>query len=177
MPKVIMGIGIPGSGKTKVLKKMADEYGYFYICPDDIRLEMTGNADNQTKNKEVWDEAYRRMEQKLKDGKTIVFDATFTDRRSRAICLNFARKFGASKVQGIYLDTPLEIAKKRNAERKRVLPEYVLERMQGNLDYEPLELKEGFDSIFTLDEYHRLMGAELKNGENKIERKFNMKAK
>jgi len=38
MKKVIMGIGIPGSGKTTILKEFADKNGYEYICPDDIRL-------------------------------------------------------------------------------------------------------------------------------------------
>ena len=56
MKKLIMGIGIPGSEKTTVLKTFAEKYNYSYICPDDIRLELTGmgaiilNSNHQVYN-------------------------------------------------------------------------------------------------------------------------------
>lgn len=106
MTKVIMGIGIPGSGKTTILKKVANDYGYSYICPDDIRLELTGDINDQSKNKEVWEESYRRLEKNLKEGKTVVFDATFAKVSTREECINLAHKFGANKIQGIYIDSP-----------------------------------------------------------------------
>lgn len=50
MSKVIVGIGLPGSGKTTALKPFADKNSYIYICPDDIRAELTGNPADQSKN-------------------------------------------------------------------------------------------------------------------------------
>jgi dephospho-CoA kinase len=44
MAKIIIGIGVPGSGKTTALKPFAERNTYTYISPDDIRAELTGNA-------------------------------------------------------------------------------------------------------------------------------------
>lgn len=172
MKKVIMGIGIPGSGKTTVLKKFANDYNYSYICPDDIRLELLGNTKDQSKNKEVWAESYNRLEQNLKEEKTVVFDATFASAQTRENCINLARKYGAEKIQGIYIDSPLEIAKNRNSNREHAVPEHVLERMHKSLSSDSPELQEGFDSIFTLNEYHKLI-----KSEKKIPKEFNIKIK
>jgi predicted kinase len=167
-----MGIGIPGSGKTTVLKKLADDYGYSYICPDDIRQELTGRANNLSKEPQVWDEAYRRLEQNIKNGKTVIFDATFNSPQMRSKCLNAARKYGVEKIQGIHLDIPLELAQKRNRFRERVVPEIVLNKMHAKLEADPPDITEGFDTLFTLDEFQKLAEVEMKKGEQTITREF-----
>jgi len=161
MKKVIMGIGIPGSGKSTTLKKFADKNGYEYICPDDIRLEMTGDSSNQTKNREVWEEAHRIIKKNLNEGKTSVFDATFADSKQRKSFIDFTRTHGAEKVQGVYLDIDLEIAKERNSIRERKVPERVLEIMSKSLSNLPPEITDGFDLIVTLDEEQKLIDAEM----------------
>jgi len=175
MAKVIIGIGVPGSGKTTILKDFAEKYGYAYLCPDDIRAEHTGDAKNQTRNQEVWDEARRRVESFLTSGRIVVFDATFADERTRSAFLAFVRKHGAEKIQGIFIDAPLETAKERNAKRDRIVPEYVVERMYDNLSKTPPQIDEGFDTLFTLDEYHALARAEQKNHESVIRKEFRIK--
>lgn len=102
MTKVIMGIGIPGSGKTTFLKQFAHANEHLYICPDDIRYELTGNSVDQSKNKEVWRLAYERVQNELSAGVTVVFDATFANQRERKECINFCKEHGADKVQGIF---------------------------------------------------------------------------
>ncbi len=92
---------MPGSGKTTVLKRFADENEYTYICPDDIRQELTGSASDQSKNREVWVEAYKRTEEELLKGKSVVFDATFTNPEQRKDFLSFVRQKGAEKIQGV----------------------------------------------------------------------------
>lgn len=162
-----MGIGVPGSGKTTVLKEFANKYNYSYICPDDIRFEMTGNSADQSKNREVWDEAYNRLKQELQIGNTVVFDATFANQKQRRDFINFSKENGAEKVQGIFLDIPLELAKERNLNRERVVPEYALDRMHKSIQKFPPELEDGLDGIFTLDEMGDLSDAEI-NYENKV---------
>jgi predicted kinase len=134
MKKVILGIGVPGSGKTTVLKRFAEENEYTYICPDDIRKELAGDAADQSKNREVWIEAYKRTEQELLEGKSVVFDATFANPDQRKDFLHFARQKGAEKIQGVYVDVDLEIAKERNSQRERIVPEHAIQRMHKNLE-------------------------------------------
>ena len=163
MVKVIIGIGIPGSGKTTVLKEYAEKYGYDYICPDDIRKEMLGDATEQSKNIEVWDEARRRTKDLLSQEKIIVFDATFTNAEMRKKFLDFVRENGAEKIQGILFDTPLEVAKERNLKRERQIPEHVIEKMESDLRNTKPKIEEGLDAIFTLNEYQELIDVERKS--------------
>jgi predicted kinase len=167
MKKVIIGIGIPGSGKTTVLKEFANKYGYVYICPDDIRLEMLGDSADQSKNKEVWGEAHQKMRDHLAQDKTIVFDATFTRGTERRNFIDLARDSGAEKIQGIIFDTPLDIAKERNLNRERQVPEHAIQRMSNDLNAHRPSIEDGFDAVFTLNEYQELVAVESKgnNGE------------
>ncbi len=160
MKKVIIGIGIPGSGKTTVLKDFAEKYNYIYICPDEIRMEMLGDAADQSKNSEVWAEAHQRMRDFLAQGQTVVFDATFTNANGRKNFLDLARQSGAEKIQGILFDTPLEIAQERNLSRERQVPEHAMQRMHNDLQKDKPSLEDGLDAIFTLNEYQDLVNVE-----------------
>lgn len=63
MIKVILGIGIPGSGKTMALRKIADDYNYGYICPDDLRFEMFHEIEDRTtpEKDEMWKARNRQV--------------------------------------------------------------------------------------------------------------------
>ena len=151
MKKVVIGIGVPGSGKTTLLKAFAHNNKYIYICPDDIRAELTGDASNQTKNDEVWKEAYLRTEKELCAGNSVVFDATTADFEQRKHLLGFVRLKGAEKIQGIYVNVSLETAKERNMQRERKVPESVIEQMYKALTNFPPRVSDGFDSILLVD--------------------------
>ncbi len=172
MKKVILGIGISGAGKTTILKEFAQKYDYIYLCPDDIREEILGNAADQSKNKEVWAEAKQRMSDYLAQGKTVVFDATFTQAIQRKAFIDFARESGADKIQGILFDTPLDIAIERNAKRERQVPEYAIQRMNNDLKTAQPNISEGLDSIFTLNEYQELVDVDRVENREDFEQGF-----
>ena len=164
MIKAILGIGIPGAGKTTVIKSFAKKYDYAYVSPDDIREELTGNPADQSKNREVWEEAKRRAKLFLDRGTTVVIDATFANQDQRRDFVKFARVSGAEKIQGVFVDSPLEIAKERNLSRQtRNVPEHVLDRMNGMLGLNPPNIADGFDSVFTLDENQTIKNVETKH--------------
>lgn len=150
MSKVIMGIGLPGSGKTTILKPFAERNSCTYICPDDIRFELLGDASDQSKNKEVWQEAYKRTKDALCKGETVVLDATFANSFERKDFIRFVREHGARTVQGAFADVPLEIAGERNRTRERVVPDYAMEEMNEMLNSVPPVIEDGFDSIFEI---------------------------
>ena len=147
MQKLIMGIGIPGSGKTTFLKALAHAKNYIYISPDDIREKLLGDAADQSKDREVWVQAKRELTKRGADGKTVVFDATFSLKKDRKNFISFARTCGFKKIEGIFFNVPLAVAMKRNAGRARNVSQNVMERMHQNLLQSPPVLEEGFDVV------------------------------
>lgn len=172
MKKVIVGIGVPGSGKTTILSRLAREYSYTYICPDDIRKELTGSSSDQSMNREVWAEAYSRTANALKEGTSVVFDATFANGEQRKDFIKFVKESGAEKVQGIHAEIALELAKERNKNRERVVPEHAIHRMHESLQQQPPAIDDGFDSLFTLDQFQSLQQAEVKKEDRTFSKEF-----
>lgn len=159
MKKVIFGIGIVGAGKTTTLKKIAGKYGYEYICPDDIREELTGNAADQSRNEEVWTIACDRMRISLSNKDTnVVFDATQTIPMVRRDFIKRARDYGAEKIQALLFSVPFETASERNMSRDRVVPQEVVEGMYAQLMETPPSINEGIDSIFKIDSEGIIIG-------------------
>lgn len=76
LPILVITIGIPGSGKSTWRKKFCKKSQYEYVCPDEIREEITGSVSDQSRNKEVWDIAYSRLNQYILENKNVVFDST-----------------------------------------------------------------------------------------------------
>lgn len=170
MPKVVMGIGLPGSGKSTVLKRFAEKYNYQYVCPDDIREQLTGDAANQDVNQQVWDLARERTAIALREGATVVFDATFAKPEYRKQFLKFAREHGAGRIQGIFFDPPYEVAQARNLGRERQVPEYAMRSMEKNLTQFPPELTDGLDALFILDKDLELKRVRMAGKEGSVER-------
>lgn len=134
-------IGLPGSGKTTAIRTLLqslEQMDVKCVSPDSIRKELTGNTDDQSMNPEVWTVAYERTASALKAGVSVVFDATNTSGPQRRRLIEHCRRHGKDvKVLGVWLDTPLEVCLQRNAERERVVPEYVIQRMASQLAQDP----------------------------------------
>ena len=168
MNKVILGIGISGAGKSTILQKFADENKYYYISVDEIRGELSGDPKDQHHNSEAWDIAKRLLKYMYEGDKTIVFDATLAKKEDRVNFLGFLKDNGVSKVQGVFVDTPLEVAKKRNENRDRIVKDSSIELMDKNLKEAPPSVSEGFDSIFRLDENAKIIGVETRTPDPEI---------
>jgi len=161
MSKVIIGIGLPGAGKTTVLKPFAEKNSYTYICPDDIRAELLGDAGDQSKNREVWQEAYKRTADALANEETVVLDATFANSVERKDFIRFVRDHGAKEVHGVFADVPLDIANERNRTRRRVVSYGGMEEMNEMLKSAPPVLADGFDRVLSINQLQELERAEI----------------
>lgn len=144
--KAIIGIGIPGSGKTTTLKVLAQQERLLYINADDIRQELTGDATNHTKEPEVWRLAYERIKTGLQEY-GVVIDATHSKRSDRVRMTTFCRQHGAKHIAGYWFDTPLAVCRQRNRQRDRIVPDAVLTKMHRQLADTPPSNDEGFDEI------------------------------
>lgn len=147
MVKLIMGVGLPGSGKTTVLKALAEKYNFAYVSPDDIRLELHGNAADQSAMDEVWKRVHEKVAEALHARKNVIVDATFYKQHERRAFIKFAKEQGAERVYGAFADVGIEIADQRNQKRSRVVPRPVLERMNRALQEHPPTTEDGFESV------------------------------
>ena len=174
MRKLILGIGIPGSGKTTVLKAFAEEYNYEYISADEIRSDLNISIKNPLITSDnpltisMWNEIRNRTREALSKGKTVVLDATFTKLELRQEFIKLARENGAEKIQGVFLDTPSEIAWERSEKRERRVPENLFKERVESIKKNPPMVEDGFDAVFTINEYENLFKIENKDREKNL---------
>lgn len=148
----IMSVGIPGSGKTTVLRSVAEFLDAAYVCPDDIRAELSGgDPTNHEHERDVWELARVRSVQALEAGQHVVIDATFIRPADRTAFTELLRDNGATQIIGAYADIPLNVALERNRNRDRVVPEHIITTRHELLTKNPPSIDEGFDAIVPLE--------------------------
>lgn len=151
MPIALIGIGLPGSGKTTFLKAFAQNHELVYISKDELREELLGNTTDQSQNKRIWIEQNNRIKDALFSKKSIVLDATHIERWKRVELIALLRTQRASQIIGVYFNTPPSVARERNLNRDRVVADQVISWMEAQLIKEPPLLSEGFDALYTLE--------------------------
>ncbi|MDB4992312.1 MAG: adk, adenylate kinase, adenylate kinase [Parcubacteria group bacterium] len=154
-PAIVVSIGIPGAGKTTILKPLADRHQSIYVSRDDIRQEFFGNPHLQQDKDLIWKEAERRVRAALTAGTTVIYDATFAEQKKRRDFVASLKVMGWKNVIGFYVDTPGDVAKERN--RRRNLDKIVQDDVMDTFYIEPLHehppsLEDGFTELYTLKE-------------------------
>ena len=132
--EIIVPIGISGSGKTRLYNMRYSDLTL--VSPDLIRKELTGSISDQKKNKEVFEEVDRRVEDLVKKGESFFYDATNVNPEFRK---KFVEQFGGTDVKVIYAVLPADMQVsymrikedlKNNVDRSKV-PFEVLIRQKG----------------------------------------------
>lgn len=133
MNKVYIMVGVPGSGKSTYAEKLSKETGAVIISSDNIREELYGDAAIQGDNGKVFGMYYYRAKCLLLEGKDIILDATNLTKKDRK---NIYNRFGNSyHYEAFVCAVPKEVAKERNANRERVVPEEVIDRMYDRFTF------------------------------------------
>ena len=138
-------MGIPGSGKSTGIRKVIEKTKAVVICPDDIREEVTGDAGDQSKNEKVWKIAYARLHKSLKQGKSVVFDATSVNPKSRAPLIKVGKQYDCEIVALVFPVT-LRTAIERQSLRNRKVPSDIIKKFYDRFKMPFAD--EGFDKIF-----------------------------
>jgi predicted kinase len=152
-PKLILLIGIPGSGKSSWLEEQGlyTNPAFAILCPDQVRKELVGDISDQSRNVEVWETVKKRTISYLEQGISVVLDATnvsTTNRRNfiqgLPPCILQAKLFPADPAQCFArIIKDLELHKDRAN-----VPEEVIYRMYGEYLYsEKIVQLEGFEII------------------------------
>ena len=140
-------IGMPGSGKSTYALELSKKTGAVLLSSDDIALELYGH-NNDNNGKEVFKEMRRRALVAVGEGKDVIFDCTNLSISARRKRIMFG-KLNHCKVIGIYINTPFEECLRRNASRKRQVPnkrmyEFYADRVEPSKD-------EGFDELIIVE--------------------------
>jgi predicted kinase len=76
--KVIIILGLPGSGKSFLASKLAERISALYVSSDQIRNKTIPNKTyTEKEKKEVYNTMLSILEQSFAKNKNLVFDATF----------------------------------------------------------------------------------------------------
>lgn len=146
--KAIIMVGVPGSGKSYIAGKIAEDLqNTKIVSTDKIREELFGDPSDNKHNSKVFDEAHKRFGLFLNEGKNVIFDATSIKKEYRKSILNSIPKDRIDHVETICLHVvaPIKTCKKRNKCRERQVPYYVIDGMNKNLEVP--KTYEGFDFV------------------------------
>lgn len=105
-PCLVLVGGLPGTGKSTLARQLAERLGFQVIRTDVVRKELAGDlaarADGYTAEwtERTYAECRRRAEKLLFEGKRVLVDASFRERRRRQQFLQTAIRCG---VPGIVL--------------------------------------------------------------------------
>ncbi|MBA3855539.1 MAG: hypothetical protein C0507_01400 [Cyanobacteria bacterium PR.3.49] len=133
MKRIILLIGVPGSGKTTLAAKIAQK-GFTILNADSIRQELYGDAGEQGEPEAVFKIFFERMEKLMEQGTDLIIDNTNANPKHRKQILDRAKQFEYNDVQLWLLDTPLAVCIARNKNRQRVVGEDIVANMHMTLN-------------------------------------------
>lgn len=149
MAKLIMLIGIQGSGKTTYSKELSKEYNAEVVSTDKVRQTYPGIVES-----EVFPAVYKLCAEKLKEGNNVILDATHITPKVRKRTFDALDQYEVEyKKIAFYLDTPVEECIKRVDIRNKnpeelFIPLEVIESYGKNLIAPTKE--EGFSEIYII---------------------------
>lgn len=149
-PKLLITMGLMGTGKSTLATGVADRLGMTVLRSDLVRQELAGRRDRAARygtgmysaefTGRVYRELVSRAEKLLRRGVSVVLDATFLRRRYRDLARSAARRAGAQAL-AVHCICPASVVLGRLARRSKELaalsdarPE-LYEQQRG--DFEP----------------------------------------
>jgi predicted kinase len=144
MKVLVLFVGIPGSGKTTLCKRLFPNVNV--ISPDKFIKYTEEEPWSFDTAMEAWREAYRLLIESIDD--VIVFDATLLNKKRRKKYIQFARQNNRVPI-AIFCNTPFDICKQRNdlRDKFRKVPDDRMEAFANILV--PPTIEEGFYKIIT----------------------------
>lgn len=126
--KLILLIGIPGSGKTNYAQQYMNFHdNTIHLSSDATRKELWGDESIQGDHTEVFSLMKSRAVEALNNGKNVLYDATNICRKDRADIISSCPRF--AKVEAHVVWAPIEDCIRRDAARERTVGKEVIDRI------------------------------------------------
>lgn len=158
MPKLIMLIGLPGSGKSTYAKKYIDNHleGTVWCSSDNIRKVLYGDENIQGNPNTVFEHLHNDIEMYLRDGYNVIYDATNVTRKNRRGVINRFKNLAEIECHIIW--APYNECIVRDKERARSVGEDVIRKFLYR--WQSPNYDEGFTHIELIfncnDEWNRI---------------------
>lgn len=151
MVKFIMMIGLAGSGKSTKAKEISIKENAIILSSDELRKELFNDINNVDNNTLLFQELHKRIKENLKNGTSVIYDATNINYKKRKAFLDELKKFNCYK-ECYLIATPYEKCIEQNNTRDRIVPEHVIKNMYKNI-FIP-QYYEGWDKINIIKNYN-----------------------
>ena len=130
MSKIVMLVGVPGSGKTTYAKYLEKEEGYVRLSQDEIyRIPKKMSLTEYTK---------QRIKESVESGKDVVLDGTYVNRGYRFRMVQFCKELDAELYMCVFKAT-LDDCIKHNNEKTGMKPSERKVRQLYSVFQEPTE--------------------------------------
>ena len=154
MTNFYMLVGLPGSGKSNIARKMKEENPKIQILSsDELRKELWGNENTQGDNSVLFKELHNRIKFCLENGVDCIYDATNISSKRRMAFLNELKRFKDINKVCIFVLTSIEKCLKNNKSRERKVPEEVIRNMY--LRFDVPQYREGWNNIIIERQFDR----------------------
>ena len=144
--KIIMMIGLSGSGKSFTAEKLSKEFNsYEIISSDKIREELFHNVNEQKFNNKVFEKFHNNMREAYNNSHDVILDATNLSRKDRRQSLSIIKSFKNVKVIAYIMNIPTAECINNDLKRDRTVGEKVIYHQRAKFEIPCFE--EGFDKI------------------------------
>jgi len=144
MKKLVVLVGIPGSGKSWYANNYLANDETEVLSSDALRKELLGDETCQTNNELVFSTLYKRAKEFLLNGKNVVIDATNISMKDRRRTLSHFQGMEIERI-AIVFATPVDLCHKRDLERDRTVGKDIINKFLCRFEI-PMEY-EGFDKV------------------------------
>lgn len=149
-PRLTLLCGLSASGKSQHTSIVANnrDSECIILSTDQIRANICGSVEDQSKNKEVFQTFHSLIAKYLKNGVDVVAEATNITMKSRRSILNVVKDINCEKVC-VVIVKPIDECKRDNIDREHPVPGHVIDKQARKFQIPFLE--EGWDKIEFID--------------------------